>query len=86
MLCSNPGTIRMDQGTAVVQMEKADHQLFLSQQSVKDHKDWLIGMKKRFVKMRKSLKPITIGYLKDGRWIKPRNKTQDAPIDKDDQS
>lgn len=36
--------------------------------------------------LRKSLKPINIDCLKDGRWIKPRNKMQDAPIDKDDQS
>ena len=86
MLCSNPGTIRMDQGTAVVEMEKAEHQLFLSPQSVKDHKDWLIGMKKRFVNMRKSLKPITIDYLKDGHWIKPNHRTQNALIDKDDES
>ena len=86
MLCSNPGTIRMDQGTAVVKMEKADHQLFLSLQAVKDHKDWLIGMKERFVNIRKSLKPITIGYLKDGRWIKPSHRTRNAPIDKDDES
>ena len=71
MLCSNPGTIHMDNGAAVVEMKMADHQLFLTRQDAMDHKAWLIGMKDRFMTLRKSLKPITGDYRKDGQWIKP---------------
>ena len=77
MLCSNAGTMRMDGESAVMDMEKADHQLFLTRQDVLDHKEWLIGMKERFISLRKSLKPITLDYRREGRWIKPA-KADDA--------
>jgi multimeric flavodoxin WrbA len=86
MLCSNSGTIRMDNGAAVVEMEMADHQLFLTRQDVINHKAWLIGMKERFMTLRKSLKPTTIGYRKDGRWIKPGSKAQGTPCNKEDEA
>jgi len=73
MLCSNAGTLNMENGVAVVEMEMANHQLFLTRQNVKDHQTWLIGMKERFLTMRKTLKPISIDYLKDGQWIKPHS-------------
>jgi multimeric flavodoxin WrbA len=75
MLCSNAGTIRMENGTAVMEIEKADHQLFLTRQDVLDHKAWLVGMKERFVSLRKTLKPITVDYRKEGAWIKPHQTT-----------
>lgn len=75
MLCSNTGTIRMENGTAVMQIDKAGHQLFLTRQDVLDHKAWLIGMKERFVSLRKTLKPITVGYRKEGSGIKPHQTT-----------
>ncbi|WP_319525042.1 flavodoxin family protein [uncultured Desulfosarcina sp.] len=75
MLCSNAGTIRMENGTAVMEIEKADHQLFLTRQDVLDHKAWLVGMKERFVSLRKTLKPITVDYRKEGSWIKPHQTT-----------
>jgi multimeric flavodoxin WrbA len=71
MLCSNSGTIHMHNGSAVVEMERTGHQLFLTRQDVIDHKAWLVGMKERFVTMRKTLKPISADYRKDGRWIAP---------------
>jgi len=86
MLCSNPGTLHMENGDAVVEMEMTDHQLFLTRQDVKNHKTWLIGMKERFMAMRKTLKPISIDYLKDGQWIKPHPKTQKANFEKDNEA
>jgi len=71
MLCSNAGTIRMDGNFASMEMEEADHQLFLTRQNVLDHKAWLVGMKERFFSLRKNLKPITLDYRRDGDWIKP---------------
>ncbi len=86
MLCSNSGTLGMANGTAVVEMETADHQLFLTRQAVVDHRAWLMGMKERFLTLRKTLKPITAGYLKDGQWITPRSKTIAANVDEDDEA
>jgi len=71
MLCSNAGTIRMKGESTVMDMEKADHQLFLTRQDVLDHKAWLIGMKERFFSLRNTLKPITVSYRREGDWIKP---------------
>ena len=71
MLCSNAGTMRMDGDSAVMEMEKADHQLFLTRQDVLDHKAWLIGMKERFLSLRKRLKPIALEYRREGHWIEP---------------
>ncbi len=75
MLCSNAGSIHMENGTAVVEIKMADHQPFLTRQDVKNHKSWLMGMKDRFMTMRKTLKPISVDYLKDGQWIKPHTNT-----------
>jgi hypothetical protein len=33
------------------------------------HKEWLLGMKDRFIENKKVLKKITIDYLNDGEWI-----------------
>jgi multimeric flavodoxin WrbA len=85
MLCSNAGTLDMQKGAAVIEMEMADHQLFLTRKDVQDHKTWLIGMKERFMAMRKTLKPISVDYLKDGQWIKPHPKPQNANFEKDNE-
>lgn len=81
MVCSNPGTIRINHDGIVMQIDPADHQLFLTRDDVNNHKHWLIGMKDRFKTMRASLKPITLDYRKDGQWIKPLGQTNN--LDKD---
>ncbi|MFO7714398.1 flavodoxin family protein [Desulfosarcina sp.] len=87
MLCSNSGSIYMhSDGTTGVRMEAADHQLFLTRQDVINHRNWLIGMKQRFIDLRKDLKPITIDYLKDGHWIKPCSMGHSTDCNKDDQA
>lgn len=83
MLCSNAGSMHMENGKAIVEIEMADHQLFLTRQNVKDHEAWLMGMKDRFVTMRKTLKPISVDYLKDGRWVKPHSRMEDANVEED---
>ncbi len=74
MLCSNAGKLRMQNGSAVVEIDKAGHQLFLSLDDVFNHQAWLIGMKDRYLSMRKTLKPITQDYRRDGRWIRPQRE------------
>jgi hypothetical protein len=65
-------------------MEKSEHQLFLTRQDVIDHKAWLVGMKERFVTMRKALKPISVDYRKDGRWISAPEQCVGTNCVKDD--
>jgi multimeric flavodoxin WrbA len=84
MICSNPGTIRMDGDAVTVEMTPTEHQFFLTRQDVDNHKAWLIGMKDRFKTMRDDLKPITLDYRKDGQWIKPTPKTTQPDLDKEE--
>ena len=42
-----------------------------SQEAARTHKDWLVGMKSRFVREKEKLKKISTGYRKEGRWVKP---------------
>lgn len=82
MLCSNSGSVSMQDGTVTLDVEKGEHQLFLTRQNVLDHKAWLIGMKERFMTLRKTLKPITTEYRKVGRWIKPLSREIDTCSEK----
>lgn len=70
MLCSNAGTLSTDGGRRVLSIHKGDHEMFISKQAALTHRDWLVGMKDRFIAQKKMLKEITISYLKEGTWIK----------------
>jgi NAD(P)H-dependent FMN reductase len=72
MLCSNSGKMRMAAGQTTFEMEKSDHEFFSSKEAVLEHKQWLLGMKSRFIQQKKALKEITQQYLKQGIWIKPQ--------------
>ncbi len=71
MLCSNPGTLAMETGRWVLAVHKGDHEMFLSKKEALAHRDWLVGMKDRFIEQKKKLKEISSAYLKEGTWIKP---------------
>jgi multimeric flavodoxin WrbA len=71
MLCSNRGTLDASSGTPVINIERSDHEMFLSKAGLLKHKDWLIGMRSRFVEKKAALKAVCVGYRKDGSWIKP---------------
>ena len=71
MLCSNAGFMTMQEGAPVFKINKSEHELFLSKEEAIKHREWLLGMKARFVKQKKALKEITVSYLKQGIWIKP---------------
>jgi len=70
MLCSNPGTFRKE-GPVFFDIRPSSHEMFLSKESAVRHREWLMGMKARFLEQKDQLKKITIDYLKDGTWIKP---------------
>jgi multimeric flavodoxin WrbA len=71
MLCSNSGTMTMESGALSFNIDKTDHDFFSSKEDALKHKEWLLGMKSRFVRNKTSLKKITQTYLKQGTWIKP---------------
>ncbi|MBI5582820.1 MAG: flavodoxin family protein [Deltaproteobacteria bacterium] len=71
LLCGNPGSVTMEDGKTVFQINSADHEMVLSQEAARVHLEWLRSMKDRFIQNRKALKQITVQYLKDGTWIRP---------------
>jgi len=74
MLCSDYGSVTMASGSLSLNIDKSDHDFFSSKEDALKHKEWLLGMKSRFVRHKKSLKKITQTYRKQGTWIKPSGK------------
>ena len=70
MLCSNSGTITIQSGSPTFDITQSPHEFFLSKKDALKHKEWLLGMKSRFIENKKALKEITHPYLKQGTWIK----------------
>ena len=71
MLCSNSGEMHVADGRPTFEMGKSDHEFFSSKEAALAHKQWLLGMRSRFIEQKKALKEITRQYLKEGIWIKP---------------
>ena len=67
--CRGSMTVRED--VPAFEISKSDHELFLSKEEALKHREWLLGMKSRFIRQKKVLKDITGSYLKQGSWIKP---------------
>ncbi len=62
MLCSNKGVINTINDKPVFEIARGEHELFLSKKDVIEHKEWLKGMKNRFIKEKKRLKEISLTY------------------------
>ena len=71
MLCSNAGIMILRDNAPAFEITKSDHELFLSKEEAVMHREWLLGMKSRFVRQKKALKEITRSYIDQGTWIKP---------------
>jgi multimeric flavodoxin WrbA len=71
LLCSNRGTMAAGSDTPVINIERSNHEMFLGKAELLKHRDWLMGMKSRFVEKKEALKAVSLGYRKDGTWIKP---------------
>lgn len=71
MLCSNDGTIFMQNNELMFDIAKSKHEFFLTKEDALNHRDWLLDMKSRFIRQKKELKDITHSYIKQGKWIKP---------------
>lgn len=71
MLCSNSGTVTLSSGSPTFEIAQSRHDFFLSKDAAIKHREWLLGMKARFVQNKQALKEITLPYLKQGTWIEP---------------
>jgi multimeric flavodoxin WrbA len=78
MLCSNDGRVLPADGGIRFDITAGPHEMFLSQEAARSHKDWLVGMKSRFVQEKEKLKAISVGYRKEGRWVSPQREGGDA--------
>ncbi|MBW1696152.1 MAG: flavodoxin family protein [Deltaproteobacteria bacterium] len=76
MLCSNTGILLQRAGIPVFQIEQTDHELFLSKEGVLKHREWLKGMKARFLQQKDELRKITGPYREKGDWVKPQYSTR----------
>lgn len=62
LLCSNSGTMTLENETPVFHILPSDHDLFLDRQAALKHRDWLIGMRKRYLEKKSGLKEIFARY------------------------
>jgi multimeric flavodoxin WrbA len=73
MLCSNSGSLSIQNGMPAFTIQKSGHELFLTKEGVLKHREWLKSMKERFIEQKKELRAITGPYRKEGKWIKPQS-------------
>lgn len=80
MLCSNYGTVAMTAKGPAFSVDRSEHEFFLTKADARKHKEWLIGMKSRFMANKDALKKISLDYRNGGEWITPVEKpAKDEP-------
>ena len=62
LLCSNSGTMTLENETPVFHILPSDHDLFLDRQTALKHRNWLVGMKDRYLEKKPELKAIFARY------------------------
>ncbi len=62
MLCSNSGTMAIENSLPVFKINKSSHNLFLSKDDALKHLNWVMGMKEKFNRKKTELKKITAIY------------------------
>jgi multimeric flavodoxin WrbA len=71
MLCSNSGTLSLHHGVPRPTVGEGDHEMFTSLEAVVAHREWLQGMKERFLRERAQLKEIAAAYREGGIRVRP---------------
>ncbi|MEZ4527602.1 MAG: hypothetical protein R2941_16910 [Desulfobacterales bacterium] len=64
MLCGNTGTNFCEREIRYLPLKKAIMRLFLTREDALAHREWLIGMKSRFLEPKDELKKISLEYRK----------------------
>jgi hypothetical protein len=71
MLCSHDGGYQWENEQLLVDIRRGEHPLFLTREDVKNHLEFLQGMKEKFAAERKQLKEAVSQYAEEGTWIRP---------------
>ena len=69
LTCHNPGKIKWQDGRLCMEMVSDPHNILGDLEARLAHRAWLMGMKEKFMEKKKILKEITVGYLKEGKWV-----------------
>ena len=69
LTCHNPGKIKWQDGRSSIEMVSDPHNILGDLEARLAHRAWLMGMKEKFMEKKKILKEITVGYLKEGKWV-----------------
>jgi multimeric flavodoxin WrbA len=70
MLCSNSGTISASGGGFQIEIQEGEHQMFTSLSAAVAHREWLRGMKRKFIENKARLKEVCVAYIDDDSWVK----------------
>lgn len=71
MLCSNHGTLSVEGGVARFDVTMGEHEMFTSLRATLEHREWLKGMKNRFLSEKDRLKQLVRGYQDEGTPVVP---------------
>nr|HID58022.1 flavodoxin family protein [Desulfobacterales bacterium] len=69
MVCRHEGKISPVNGSFRIDIKPGQSSFFMTYKEAKEHKEWLKGMKERFLEKRTELKEVASNYTKDGIWI-----------------
>lgn len=70
MLCSNRGGYTCEGGVFSSAIKQGEHEMFTSLEAAVTHREWLKGMKKKFMAEKHRLKEISVGYLDEENLVK----------------
>lgn len=71
MLCSEAGSLTIQDGQMVLKIEAGDHELLANKTEALRHRDWLLSMVGRFKEYKERLKVVSVEYADETPWIKP---------------
>jgi len=84
MVCSNQGTVSMENGRTFFDISRSKHELFLSRTDVRSHHAWLLQMKDRFRQQRRQLLAVSRDYRDEGTWVVSADSGQTSWSDNTD--
>lgn len=71
MLCSNYGAFAAGEDEPSFHIAKGEHEMFTSLEASHAHREWLMGMKNRFLAEKGELKALTAEYAEHGTIVSP---------------
>ena len=69
MVCRREGNVFLKDDALMIDIKPGQRTFFSTYEEAKEHKEWLKGMKGKFIENREKIKKVAAGYKNDGRWI-----------------